>query len=278
MSCDVNQLLDDAKCIQTCIPAGMMGAVSLAALCNISGGGGSMLVSGAVANNAPETQNPIPVAGLAVTAATYNPGYTAGDRASIAIDAAGGGILVNQRALALATDFASVGGDIANDAVDSGSPVKIGGRAQNDLAQAVVSNGDRVDACFDTTGRQWVKIGGKDPVNLLNSSARTTTQTSAAQTFLHARGVTLWLNITAYTAGGLTVSVQCQDVNTGNYATLATFTKAQATGIFMYQIYPGIATVAGTFANALISRVFRVVVTVDDATSITYSVGMEVEP
>ena len=38
MACDTTQLLQDAKCILTCVPAGMIPAVSLAALCNITGG------------------------------------------------------------------------------------------------------------------------------------------------------------------------------------------------------------------------------------------------
>lgn len=38
MPCDPNQLLEEAKCIMTCIPAGMRGAASVAALCQIAGG------------------------------------------------------------------------------------------------------------------------------------------------------------------------------------------------------------------------------------------------
>ena len=38
MACDTTQLLQDAKCILTCVPAGMIPAASLAALCNITGG------------------------------------------------------------------------------------------------------------------------------------------------------------------------------------------------------------------------------------------------
>ena len=38
MACDPAQLLEDAKCIQTCIPAGMLPAVSASLLCQLAGG------------------------------------------------------------------------------------------------------------------------------------------------------------------------------------------------------------------------------------------------
>lgn len=40
MACDPNTLLEQAKCITTCIPAGMMPAVNTALLCQIVDGGG----------------------------------------------------------------------------------------------------------------------------------------------------------------------------------------------------------------------------------------------
>jgi len=40
MSCDPATLIEEAKCIITCVPPGMMGAVQLAALCSFAQGGG----------------------------------------------------------------------------------------------------------------------------------------------------------------------------------------------------------------------------------------------
>lgn len=48
-----------------------------------------------------------------------------------------------------------VTGDTAHDAVDAGRPIKIGGKANTSLPTAV-SDGDRVDASFDTQGRQRI--------------------------------------------------------------------------------------------------------------------------
>lgn len=51
---------------------------------------------------------------------------------------------------------AVIGGNLANDAVDSGNPVKIGGRAQS--VATYVAAGDRVDARFTRTGDQYVTL------------------------------------------------------------------------------------------------------------------------
>ena len=49
-------------------------------------------------------------------------------------------------------------GNVAHDAVDSGNPVKIGGKTTASVDQASVAAGDRVDAQFDGKGRQGVFI------------------------------------------------------------------------------------------------------------------------
>ncbi len=50
-------------------------------------------------------------------------------------------------------------GNVAHDGVDSGNPVKIGGRAQNSEAQPdEVADNDRVDALFDRSG--YLRVRG----------------------------------------------------------------------------------------------------------------------
>jgi len=56
-----------------------------------------------------------------------------------------------------------VTGDVANDAVDSGNPVKIGGYAGDYNDSSEVAEGDRVRALYDRTGVQFV-IGGHSNV------------------------------------------------------------------------------------------------------------------
>jgi hypothetical protein len=48
-------------------------------------------------------------------------------------------------------------GDVAHDAVDSGNPIKVGGKAAS-AAPTAVAAGDRVNAYFDTAGRLFVRM------------------------------------------------------------------------------------------------------------------------
>lgn len=54
------------------------------------------------------------------------------------------------------TQKTQAAGDVAHDAVDSGSPVKIGGKATTSVPTAVSATGDRTDAWFDQWGRQVI--------------------------------------------------------------------------------------------------------------------------
>ena len=52
-----------------------------------------------------------------------------------------------------------VAGDVDHDAADSGNPIKFGGKAST-VTPTAVASGDRVNAYFDTTGYQHVKVDG----------------------------------------------------------------------------------------------------------------------
>lgn len=234
------------------------------------------IAKGGVADNAAETEPPIPVAGKAVTSASYAPAYADADRATLAIDKTSGGLLTHGRALTAATDGVNVAGDVAHDAVDSGNPIKLGGKAFNDSAIVAVSNADRVQAWFDTSGRLTVRRA-KDQISPLPSAARTATTSSAAQTFYAIKGLQIFLKVTAITATpSITLSVECQNPVDGSYFTLCTFGAVTSVSDNLYQIYPGLAS-SGNSYNGLVSRVFRITVTHADADSITYSVGLSIE-
>jgi len=245
-----------------------------------SGGSGAVAtaVAGSVADNAPETQKPIPVAGIAVTSATYAPAYADGDRASLAVDKATGGLLAHIRQLTAATDFVSASGDIAHDAVDSGNPMKVGGKAiGSESGPTAVGFNDRVNAWFDTIGRQVVKVGGKDLIAVLSSAARTADATSATQTHSYAKGLSIWFKVTAISGSpSLTLRVEGQNPVDGSFTTFETFTAVTGISNNFYQIYPGIATAAG-FVSKTIPRGYRIVVAHGTADSVTYSVGTETE-
>lgn len=74
-----------------------------------------------------------------------------------------------------ATGTLSTDGTIAHDAVDSGNPVKVGGKARNAFP-AAVANGDRTDAATDLFGRMLT--AEIDPAMQVHKSVNvTTTQT-----------------------------------------------------------------------------------------------------
>lgn len=55
----------------------------------------------------------------------------------------------------------TVDGDVAHDGVDSGNPVKIGGKAVTTLPAGISATGDRVDAYFDKHGHQYVRLANQ---------------------------------------------------------------------------------------------------------------------
>lgn len=97
-----------------------------------------------------------------------------------------------------------VSGSVAHDAVDSGNPIKIGGKASTSTPTAV-ANGDRVNAYFDSEGRLVVLfdklIEGEDQTNHVmkteqqfvytNITSATTTTVKSGAGFLHSIVVNL---------------------------------------------------------------------------------------
>lgn len=82
------------------------------------------------------------------------------DNASISIDDGGGSITVD--------GTVDVQGDVAHDAVDSGDPIKLGGRASAETGKTVVAADDRVDAHFDTKGHLGTTIFSHDGTQALD--------------------------------------------------------------------------------------------------------------
>jgi hypothetical protein len=92
---------------------------------------------------------------------------TDGRSAAIGID--------DQRRVKVTVDASTL--DVAHDAVDSGNPVKIGGKALTAMPAAVAAN-DRTNANFDLYGRQFVTH--IDPgMQVFKTANYTTTQTGA---------------------------------------------------------------------------------------------------
>ena len=125
-------------------------------------------------------------------------------------------------------------------------------------------------------GTNWDRVRNNNEVTLLASAARTTAQQTADQTNYNARGVKIGLDITSYTSGSLTVTLQGKDSVSGAYYTLLAGTAVSASGYTTYTLYPGVATTANVSAADILPRTWRVNVAVADASSITYSLSANV--
>ncbi|SRR5579884_647578 len=119
---------------------------------------------------------------------------------------------------------------------------------------------------------------GNQQGTLLASATRTANTASADQTNYNARGVLLFLNVTAASGtGGVRALVQAKDPISGSTQFLASATPAfkTATGLYVYSVYPGAPV--GAFleqaTQAALPRTWSVLVQHGDASSYTYSLG-----
>ncbi len=127
-------------------------------------------------------------------------------------------------------------------------------------------------------GVSWDQQRANTERTLLASAARTATTSSADVTNFNGRGLQVLLNVTAASGtGGLTLTIQGKDPVSGNYYNLnANPTAITATGLTVYEVYPGVGAAGGGVTqrtSASLPRTFRVTVTHGDASSYTYSVG-----
>ena len=121
-----------------------------------------------------------------------------------------------------------VHGTTADNGVDVGKPVKVGGRYN--ASEPTYADGDRADLQVDVNGRlQTADVNSE--ATLFASAARTSTTNGTDQTNRYARGVRLLLDITVAsgTSPTLVVKVQSKDPVSGNYFDLPGAAFAQKT-------------------------------------------------
>lgn len=207
----------------------------------------------------------------------------------------------------------AVGGSVAHAATDSGNPVKIGGRVLSTSALVTdghrvdlitnrygslkidwydrnanvvefqapadaASNGDRYLPVraqgVRYNGSTWDRMRGNEEATLLASAARTTTQTSADIT--NYNGMTaliVVLDMTNVGTGDVTVTIEGKDSASGKYYTLLAGTNITSNSTNRYRVGPNLAAATNSVAQDYLPRVFRIVVTANNANSATYSVG-----
>jgi hypothetical protein len=129
-------------------------------------------------------------------------------------------------------------------------------------------------------GTGWDAAQGNQQGTLLVSAARTASTSSAVQTNVSARGVLLFLNITAASGtGGLNLIVQGIDPVSGLVAQInnqALSASKVTTGLAIVSMYPGDVTAGGaTLAQSggVLPRMWQATVLHADGSSYTYSLG-----
>lgn len=127
-------------------------------------------------------------------------------------------------------------------------------------------------------GTTWDRSRNNVEVTVLASAARTSTTNSADLVNYNARGVRIFLDITAAsgTTPTLDLKVQSKDALSAAYVDDPGSTLAQKTGVSTDEltIYPGVTTSANRARSAPLPRTWRVVCTIGGTTpSFTFSVG-----
>lgn len=111
---------------------------------------------------------------------------------------------------------------------------------------------------------------------LFTSAVRTATNNSGDLKNHNYRYLTIYISVSADSGADVTPSVQVKEIVSGNYDTIWTAAAAiSAVGEFTYQLGPGLlASVDGDYIdteNVVVPKTFRIVMTHNDSTSITYS-------
>lgn len=127
-------------------------------------------------------------------------------------------------------------------------------------------------------GATWDRHRSNHEVTVLASAARTALINSADLTNYNHAGVVVTVDITAYTAGSLTIALKYKDTLSGKYVALLTSAALAAAATTSLTVYPSIAAVANVAVSMALPRVWRVEVAVGDATSITYSISANYIP
>lgn len=127
-------------------------------------------------------------------------------------------------------------------------------------------------------GTNWDRQRGNTEGTLLASAARTAETNSSDQINYNARGLIIFVDVSAITATPvLTPRLQIKDSISGNYFTVwSAATAITATGQYAYLFEIGGSGSAGSFTEAVnlrVGRTWRFQMGVGDADSATYSVS-----
>lgn len=153
-----------------------------------------------------------------------------------------------------------VAGTVAHDGVDSGNPVKIGGKARTTNPTAV-ADGDRVDGAFDKLGRQLVVLGqprelrANQTALITSSTAETTILTAGAAGVFHdlthliianESATDVYVDIRDDTAGSIVMTIAVKAGATGGFTAAKSYTQTTAAKNWTAQCSASVASVRVT--------------------------------
>lgn len=219
-----------------------------------SSGAALTSATGNVASGATDSGNPVKVGGV------YNstlPTVTTGQRVDLQADRNG-----NMRAKMVGTAYAGADGIVASNAFAG-----VVGRDVDDTPRALVVGPLNFNGT--TSDRQRNNIDGTG----LASAARTTTTNSGDITNYNGTGVHVVLDVTNAGTGSITLTIQGKDALSGQYYTLLAGAAVTTVSTNVYKVFPGSTVTANVSANDICPRTIRILVTHNNANSITYSVG-----
>lgn len=122
-------------------------------------------------------------------------------------------------------------------------------------------------------GSTWDLQQNNIEATLLASASRTTTQTGADIVNYNGKKLVVVLDVTSAGTGSVTISIQRKDLASGKYIDILVGTAVTTASTNVYRIGQDIPSVANQTALDYLSRVFRIVVTANNANAMTYSVG-----
>lgn len=213
--------------------------------------GGIILGGSTTAHDAPDANNPLKVGGYAST--TPPTAVAAADRVNAWFG------LNGQQASMLADSS----GNVINSSAPSADGANLGGQRT-----LIVT-----DAAFAFNESTWDRRRGNTNNTALASAARTTATQSSDLTNYNGKGLHLVIDITAFTAGSITVTIQGKDALSGKYYTILASAALAAVATTVLRVHPGLTAAGNLVANDVIPRTWRVDVAVGSADSITYSIG-----
>lgn len=164
-------------------------------------------------------------------------------------------------------------GKVRNVSDSNGYPVSLtGSNVEQTIGSAIPSKANLMGI---SDGANIRAFSGNLEGTLLASAARTTGPTTAIQKNYNAKGVIIYLNITAASGtGGLRVFIQMIDPVSGSVTNInAAPTAIIATGLYTYAIYPSMSSGATQATSGVLPRSWNVWIQELDASSYTYSLG-----